>query len=69
MKLCLSCSVNEATSEDGTVPLCSECAALATNPRGVEFSEEEVDPRVFAAEREAILAELTKDAQDLGLYN
>lgn len=45
-QLCLACSVNPATSSNGTVPLCSSCAAQASGKeRGVEFrsadSEEE----------------------------
>lgn len=44
-QLCLACNENPATSMSGTVPLCSECAALVTDHRGVKFrgpeSEEE----------------------------
>lgn len=38
-QMCLSCSVNPATTQDGTVPLCSACKALVSNPRGVEYAK------------------------------
>lgn len=38
-QMCLSCSVNPATTSDGTVPLCAGCKALMTNPRGVEYQD------------------------------
>ena len=38
-QMCLSCSVNPATTSDGTVPLCASCKALVTNPRGVEYQD------------------------------
>ena len=36
-QMCLSCSDRPATTSNGTVPLCSACKALVTNPRGVEY--------------------------------
>lgn len=38
-QMCLSCSVNPATTSDGTVPLCASCKALVKNPRGVEYQD------------------------------
>jgi hypothetical protein len=36
-QMCFSCSVRPATTSDGTVPLCEDCAARIKNPRGVEY--------------------------------
>lgn len=39
---CLACGVNDATSADGTVPLCSSCAALTKGKtRGVEYKKDD----------------------------
>jgi hypothetical protein len=37
---CLACGVKDATSANGTVPLCAECAAKAQeSKRGVKFDK------------------------------
>lgn len=42
---CLACGVKDATSADGTVPLCSSCAALTKGKeRGVEFEKKDASP-------------------------
>jgi hypothetical protein len=39
-RMCLNCSVNPAQEGDGsTVPLCEECAKLATDTRGVKYEK------------------------------
>jgi hypothetical protein len=39
-QLCLGCGSKPATSINGTVPLCAECAALAKEAkRGVKFEK------------------------------
>jgi predicted amidophosphoribosyltransferase len=43
-QLCLGCGANPATSADGTVPLCSSCAAQAKEAkRGVKYQKSEED--------------------------
>lgn len=43
-QMCLACSQREATSSDGTVPLCAQCAALAAGKgRGVQFDNPQED--------------------------
>ncbi len=38
--MCLNCSVNPAQQGDGsTVPLCTECAKIATDVRGVKYEK------------------------------
>jgi len=42
-QLCLGCGANPATSADGTVPLCSSCAAQAKEAkRGVQMARTSV---------------------------
>lgn len=36
-QLCLNCGERLAMPTVGVLPLCSECAALQKNPRGVRF--------------------------------
>jgi len=44
-QMCLGCGTRPATSFSGTVPLCSQCAALAEkNKRGVEYTAPEGEP-------------------------
>jgi predicted amidophosphoribosyltransferase len=46
-QLCLACGANPATSVDGTVPLCSSCAAQAKEAkRGVKFEKPKDEPEV-----------------------
>jgi hypothetical protein len=46
-QMCLGCGANPATSTDGTVPLCAECAALAKDAkRGVKFEKREASQMV-----------------------
>ena len=43
-QMCLACGQKEATSTQGTVPLCADCAALATGKgRGVNYQEKPKD--------------------------
>jgi hypothetical protein len=37
--MCLNCSVNPAQPTSGTVPLCTECAKLCTDTRGVKYEK------------------------------
>lgn len=38
-QLCLACGERQAMPCVGILPLCSECAALQKNPRGVSFKQ------------------------------
>lgn len=51
MQMCLGCNDAPATStsEDGTVPLCAECASKIVNPRGVVFERVPSQPPVQEA--------------------
>lgn len=44
-QMCLACGQKEATSTNGTVPLCADCAALAAGKgRGVDFQKPKDEP-------------------------
>ena len=45
-QMCLSCSVHPATTTNGTVPLCAQCASLARGKeRGVKMKPTEERPK------------------------
>ena len=48
-QMCLSCSVKPATTSSGTVPMCSDCKRLMTNPRGVTYGDKKDRPKQAAA--------------------
>lgn len=43
-KKCMACNERPAMPTVGILPLCSQCAALQKNPRGVAFEPKEEDP-------------------------
>lgn len=44
-QLCLACGTNPAAPSSGTVPLCTSCQALRSNPRGVKFDAPKPKPK------------------------
>lgn len=43
-QVCMGCGQRPATSSDGTLPLCSQCAAQAKGKeRGVEYQQNQED--------------------------